>query len=270
MPQSHLENWAPYLRDLRALLNDFNYQAAFYGHFGHGCIHMHVSFDLESENGIRKYSEFIDRAADLVLSYGGSLSGEHGDGQSRAALLPKMFGPELMKALSEFKAAWDPTNGMNPHKVIDPYLPTENLRLGADYKPLTPETHFKFPEDDGSFAKATLRCIGLGACRKQDSGSMCPSYMVTLEEEHSTRGRAHMLFELLQGEVIRDGWQDEQVKESLWTCAWRARLVSRNAPRTWTSRRTKRNSCLIFMRANRRSAPRIRVFGMIDKWLEIA
>ena len=100
----------PYLRDLRALLNDFNYQAAFYGHFGHGCIHMHVSFDLESENGIRKYSEFIDRAADLVLSYGGSLSGGN-DGQSRAALLPKMFDPELMKAFSEFKSAWDSTNG---------------------------------------------------------------------------------------------------------------------------------------------------------------
>ncbi len=111
------EKLGPYLRDLRALLNDFNYQAAFYGHFGHGCIHMRVSFDLESENGIRKYSEFIDRAADLVISYGGSLSGEHGDGQSRASLLPKMFGPELMKAFGEFKSAWDPTNGMNPHKV---------------------------------------------------------------------------------------------------------------------------------------------------------
>jgi len=100
----------------------------------------------------------------------------------------KMFGRELIKAFDEFKAAWDPDNRLNPHKIVDAYLPTENLRLGADYKPLEPETHFKFPDDNGSFAKASLRCIGLGACRKSDGGAMCPSYMVTLEEEHSTRG----------------------------------------------------------------------------------
>ncbi len=102
--------------------------------------------------------------------------------------------------------------------MVNAYLPTENLRLGADYKPLQPKTHFQFPEDDGSFSKAALRCIGLGACRKSDSGSMCPSYMVTLEEEHSTRGRAHMLFEMLQGEVVREGWEDEHVKKALDLC----------------------------------------------------
>jgi len=212
------EKLGGYLRDIRKLMNEYDYRGAFYGHFGHGCIHMRVSFDLESEKGIRKYSEFIDRAADLVVSYGGSLSGEHGDGQSRAALLPKMFGAELMEAFGEFKAAWDPDNKLNPHKVVDAYMPTENLRLGADYKPLEPETHFKFPDDDGSFAKATLRCIGLGACRKTDRGAMCPSYMVTLDEEHSTRGRAHMLFEMLQGEVLQGVWEDEHVKEALELC----------------------------------------------------
>jgi FAD/FMN-containing dehydrogenase/Fe-S oxidoreductase len=212
------EKLGSYLRDIRKLMNEYSYRGAFYGHFGHGCVHMRVSFDLESENGIRKYAEFIDRAADLVVGYGGSLSGEHGDGQSRARLLPKMFGTELIKAFSEFKAVWDLDNKLNPHKVVDAYLPTENLRLGADYKPLEPETHFKFPDDDGSFAKATLRCIGLGACRKSDSGAMCPSYMATLEEEHSTRGRAHLLFELLQGEVIRGGWEDKEVKEAMELC----------------------------------------------------
>src|SRR5467141_2823565 len=212
------EKLGGYLRDIRKLMNEYDYRGAFYGHFGHGCVHMRVSFDLESENGIRKYSEFIDRAADLVVSYGGSLSGEHGDGQSRAALLPKMFGAELIRAFGEFKAAWDPDNKLNPHKVVDAYLPTENLRLGADYKPLKPETHFKFPDDGGSFAKATLRCIGLGACRKTDRGAMCPSYMVTLDEEHSTRGRAHMLFEMLPGEVLRGVWEDEHVKEALELC----------------------------------------------------
>ncbi len=124
------EKLGAYLRDIRKLMNEYDYKGAFYGHFGHGCIHMRVSFDLESEKGIRNYAEFVDRAADLVVSYGGSLSGEHGDGQSRGALLPKMFGPELMKAFGEFKAVWDPENRLNPHKVVDAYLPTENLRLG--------------------------------------------------------------------------------------------------------------------------------------------
>ena len=128
---------------------------------------------------------------------------------------PKCLDPELVRAFREFKSVWDPDNKLNPHKVVDAYLPTENLRLGADYKPLQPETHFQFPDDEGSFAKATLRCIGLGACRKSDGGTMCPSYMATREEEHSTRGRAHLLFELLQGEVVRDGWKDEHVKKAL-------------------------------------------------------
>jgi FAD/FMN-containing dehydrogenase/Fe-S oxidoreductase len=212
------EKLGAYLRDIRKLMDEYNYRGSFYGHFGHGCIHMRVSFDLQSENGIRKYGEFIERAADLVIGHGGSLSGEHGDGQSRAALLPKMFGPELMRAFAEFKAIWDPGNKLNPHKVVNAYLPTENLRLGADYQPLQPKTHFAFSGDDSSLAQATLRCIGLGACRKQDGGSMCPSYMVTLEEEHSTRGRAHLLFEMLQGEVIRHGWQDEHVKKAMDLC----------------------------------------------------
>ena len=147
------EKLGRYLRDIRALMDQYGYEGAFYGHFGHGCIHMRVSFDFESEAGIRKYGEFVEKAADLVVSYGGSLSGEHGDGQSRGALLPKMFGPELMNAFRQFKAIWDPQNKLNPHKVVDAYLPTENLRLGADYKPLQPETHFKFLEDGGSFAK---------------------------------------------------------------------------------------------------------------------
>jgi FAD/FMN-containing dehydrogenase/Fe-S oxidoreductase len=212
------EKVSGYLQDIRKLLDEYNYQAAFYGHFGHGCIHMRVSFDLESESGIRKYGEFVERAADLVVSYGGSLSGEHGDGQSRGALLPKMYGPELVRAFGEFKSVWDPDNKMNPNKVVNAYLPTENLRLGADYNPQRPDTHFHFPDDGGSFAKATVRCVGLGECRKTHAGAMCPSYMVTMEEQHSTRGRAHMLFELLQGEIVRDSWRDEHVKKALDLC----------------------------------------------------
>ena len=261
------EKLGRYLRDIRALMDEYGYEGAFYGHFGHGCIHMRVSFDLESEAGIRKYGEFIERAADLVVSYGGSLSGEHGDGQSRGALLPKMFGPELMNAFREFKAVWDPQNKMNPHKVVDAYLPTENLRLGADYKPLQPETHFKFVEDGGSFANAAARCIGLGACRKLDSGAMCPSYMVTLEEEHSTRGRAHMLFELLQGEVVDGGWKNEQVKQALDLCL-ACKACKSECPAN-VDLATYKAEFLSHYYEGKRRPLHAYAFGMIDRWAEL-
>jgi FAD/FMN-containing dehydrogenase/Fe-S oxidoreductase len=258
------EKLGGYLRDIRKLMDEYSYRGSFYGHFGHGCIHMRVSFDLQSEDGVRKYAEFIDRAADLVVSYGGSLSGEHGDGQSRGALLPKMFGPELMRAFAEFKSIWDPGNKMNPHKVVNAYLPTENLRLGADYKPLEPATHFAFSGDDGSLAKATLRCIGLGACRKQDGGTMCPSYMVTREEEHSTRGRAHLLFEMLQGEVIQGGWQDEHVKKSLDLCL-SCKACKSECPAN-VDLATYRAEFLSHYYEKRRRPLHAHVFGRIDRW----
>jgi FAD/FMN-containing dehydrogenase/Fe-S oxidoreductase len=261
------EKLGNYLRDIRKLLDEYKYHTSFYGHFGHGCIHMRVSFDLQSENGIRNYMEFVERAADLVVSYGGSLSGEHGDGQSRAALLPKMFGPELIKAFGEFKSAWDPDNKMNPNKVVNAYLPTENLRLGADYKPNDPKTYFKFPDDDGSFAKATLRCIGLGECRKHDSGSMCPSYMVTLEEEHSTRGRAHMLFEVLQGEVVRDGWKDEHVKKALDLCL--ACKACKSECPTNVDVATYKAEFLAHYYEGKSRPLHAYAFGMIDRWAEL-
>ncbi len=258
------EKLGGYLRDIRALMNEYDYEGAFYGHFGHGCIHMRVSFDLQSEAGIRDYGEFVERAADLVVSYGGSLSGEHGDGQSRGALLPKMFGPELMNAFRQFKAVWDPQNKMNPHKVVDAYLPTENLRLGADYKPLQPKTHFKFVEDGGGFANAAARCIGVGTCRKQDGGSMCPSYMVTLEEEHSTRGRAHMLFELLQGEVIDGGWKNEQVKRALDLCL-ACKACKSECPANVDLATYKAEFLSHYYEAERRPLHAY-AFGMIDRW----
>ena len=207
-----------YLRDLRRLMQDFHYDGSFYGHFGHACVHTRMDYDLESEEGVRKFRQFMEEAADLVVRYGGSLSGEHGDGQARGELLPKMFGPELMQAFREFKSLWDPDWKMNPGKLIDPYRLDENLRLGAGYDPWQPETHFKFPDDHGSLAAATLRCVGVGKCRRDEGGVMCPSFRVTREEEHSTRGRAHLLWEMTKGDVIKDGWQNEAVKESLDLC----------------------------------------------------
>jgi FAD/FMN-containing dehydrogenase/Fe-S oxidoreductase len=212
------EKLGNYLRDLRKLMNRFDYRGTLYGHFGHGCVHNRTNFDLESKAGIAKFRKFMEEAADLVVSYGGSISGEHGDGQARAELLPRMFGPELVQAFREFKNIWDPAWKMNPGKVVEPYKLDENLRLGEGYSPWQPVTHFKFPQDHGSLAHATLRCVGVGKCRHDAGGVMCPSFRVTRDEEHSTRGRAHLLWEMVQGDVIAGGWRNETVKESLDLC----------------------------------------------------
>ena len=308
IPPVHLGN---YLRKLTALMAEYGYRSPLYGHYGQGCVHLRINFDFRTEQGLRNFREFLDRAADLVLSFGGSLSGEHGDGQARAALLPKMFGPELMQAFREFKALWDPDNRMNPGKLIDAvrvYDPVENLRhhlrwgqlpsagprqkegagtetnsampgapgpafgtwettkfpsdrsalKGHDFSraeqtttksgalaperavgpPETPtreaqsaapqvpqspalqvlETHFAFAADHGSFERATERCVGVGACRKAEGGVMCPSYRATGQEQHSTRGRARLLWEMLAGALREEGFQSHAVHEALDLC----------------------------------------------------
>jgi FAD/FMN-containing dehydrogenase/Fe-S oxidoreductase len=212
------EKLGAYLRDLRIMMAAYGYKGSLYGHFGHGCVHTRINFDLQSKEGIAKFRKFMEEAADLVVGYGGSISGEHGDGQARGELLPKMFGAELMQAFREFKSAWDPDWKMNPGKLIEPYKLDENLRLGASYAPAQPQTRFQFPADHGSLAEATLRCVGVGKCRRDEGGVMCPSYRATREEEHSTRGRAHLLWEMTQGEIIRDGWRSGEVKSSLDLC----------------------------------------------------
>lgn len=212
------EKLGRYLRDLRKLLESYGFGGDLYGHFGDGCVHTRTNFDLTSEPGIAKFRKFLDDAADLVASYGGSFSGEHGDGQARGALLEKMFGPEIVGAFREFKALWDPDGKMNPGKVVAPYEPQENLRLGTQYAPWNPETHFQFAEDEGRMNHAVLRCVGVGRCRRLDGGTMCPSYQVTLEEEHSTRGRARLLFEMFEGRIVPQSWKNEAVKESLDLC----------------------------------------------------
>ncbi len=214
------EKLGEYLKKLRNLLDKYGYGCPFYGHFGQGCLHTRIDFDFLTEQGVKEYRSFIHEAADLVVSLGGSFSGEHGDGQSRAELLPKMFGEELMQAFREYKAIWDPDGKMNPGKKIDAYPATANLRLGPHYDPPRLKTHFQFYGDDrGSFARATERCVGVGNCRRLNEGTMCPSYMVTKEEKHSTRGRAHLLFEMLRGEFKQKNvWKNEAVKEALDLC----------------------------------------------------
>ncbi|MGE5470522.1 MAG: FAD-binding and (Fe-S)-binding domain-containing protein [Bacteroidota bacterium] len=211
------EKLGEYLRELRALFDKYGYSCDLYGHFGQGCVHTRIDFDLETAAGIRRYREFLFEAAHLVTGLGGSISGEHGDGQSKAELLPIMFGAEVMAAFWEFKALWDPDNRMNPGKVIDAYRVDENLRLGTAYNPPPVKTGFAYPADNGDFARTLLRCVGVGECRSRQ-GVMCPSYMATGEEMHSTRGRAHLLFEMLRGETITGGWKAPEVKEALDFC----------------------------------------------------
>jgi FAD/FMN-containing dehydrogenase/Fe-S oxidoreductase len=223
VPPAQLGN---YLRAINRLMAEYGYRSPLYGHYGQGCVHTRINFDFTTPKGIEKFREFIDRAAEIVLSFGGSLSGEHGDGQSRAALLPKMFGPELMEAFREFKKIWDPDNRMNPGKLSDAvrvYDPAENLRFGplaaSSNQPRPPlETHFAFAASNGSLQRATERCVGVGACRNTQGGVMCPSYRATGEEQHSTRGRAHLLWEMLDGDLRAEGFHSEAVHNALDLC----------------------------------------------------
>jgi FAD/FMN-containing dehydrogenase/Fe-S oxidoreductase len=220
------EKLGGYLRAINKLMAEYGYRSPLYGHYGQGCVHTRINFDFRSVEGVRKFREFIERAAEVVLSFGGSLSGEHGDGQSRAALLPKMFGPELVQAFREFKALWDPANRMNPGKLADAvrvYDPAENLRYNPPATVSTPqavaaETHFAFAQNNGSFERATERCVGVGTCRNTQGGVMCPSYRATGEEQHSTRGRAHLLWEMLAGSLRQEGFQSHAVHEALDLC----------------------------------------------------
>ena len=224
----HYEGWedtavppgklGDYLRDFQALLDRYGYDTPKYGHFGQGLVHCRINFDLKTAEGLRHWHAFLDEAADLVVCHGGSFSGEHGDGQSKAEFLTKMYGEELVRAFGQFKEIWDPDGKMNPGKAVNPYRHTDNLKLGAEYNPPHPKTHFAYPQDNGNFAHVTMRCVGAGLCRDTESGTMCPSYMVTLDEKHTTRGRARILHEMLRGEIIKVGFKSQEVFDALDLC----------------------------------------------------
>jgi FAD/FMN-containing dehydrogenase/Fe-S oxidoreductase len=213
------EQLGTYLRAITALWAEFGYSGAWYGHFGQGCVHTRNDFDFASAEGLAAYRRFIERAADLVVSLGGSLSGEHGDGQARGELLERMYGPELVDAFRQFKAVFDPRGRMNPGKVIDAYPFDTNLRYGPAYRlaSLGPST-FAFGLAGHSLQRAAERCVGVGRCRRDDAGTMCPSFRVTRDERHSTRGRAKLLVEMFQGETTPSTWRSEDVREALDLC----------------------------------------------------
>jgi FAD/FMN-containing dehydrogenase/Fe-S oxidoreductase len=216
------ERLGDYLRAITALWAEFGYSGAWYGHFGQGCVHTRNDFDLRTEGGLARYRAYVERAADLVVSLGGSLSGEHGDGQSRGELLSRMYGPALMQAFRAYKSIWDPRGRMNPGKVIDADPLDAHLRHGPDYRSSSIGTDrpggLALPRDGGSLQLAAERCVGVGKCRRDDAGVMCPSFRATREERHSTRGRAKLLAEMFQGDATPATWRNDDVREALDLC----------------------------------------------------
>ncbi|MER6396030.1 FAD-binding and (Fe-S)-binding domain-containing protein [Kitasatospora sp. NPDC001603] len=212
------ERLGDYLRDLRALLRRHHLRGVPYGHFGEGCVHLRIDFPLTAPHGPAVFREFLEQAADLAVSYGGSLSGEHGDGQARAELLPRMYLPGIIALFGEFKRIWDPDNLLNPGALVDPRPLDADLRLAGPVRALP--LALPYAQDDGSLAKAVHRCVGVAKCVDPDTGVMCPSYMATGEERHSTRGRARLLAEMLRGAegAIPDGWRSPEVREALDLC----------------------------------------------------
>lgn len=206
-----------YLRELYALVDRYEYQTSLYGHFGDGCIHARMTFDTRTKAGVAKWRRFSHDIASLVVKYGGSLSGEHGDGQAKAEFLPLMYGDKLIKAFEQFKSIWDPSGQMNPRKVVNPYRMDENLRYGPEYQTPTVVSKLHSLDSANGFGRDMERCIGMGKCRAS-SGAMCPSYQATGEERYSTRGRAHLLHELIRGELIQDQWSNKDIADSLEHC----------------------------------------------------
>jgi len=207
-----------FLRRLVPLLTRYELAAAtYYGHFGEGCVHCRVNFDFFTASGIAKFRAAMSDIGDLVVEFGGSLSGEHGDGRARSELLPKMYGRELLDAFREFKAAFDPDRMMNPGVLVDPDPLDTHLRIRSNYHPQQLRTRFDFSAEDG-LAGAALKCVGIGKCRKTDAGVMCPSYMATREEAYSTRGRAHLLYEALTSDLLPEGFADPALHDALELC----------------------------------------------------
>ena len=257
-----------YLREFRRLLDRYGYRSSLYGHFGDGCIHGRITFELRTRRGLDAMRTFMEEATDLVVKYGGSISGEHGDGQARAEFLPRMYGPDMMQAFHEFKAIWDPRNRMNPGKVVDAYKLDENLRIDPTYRPIEPATRFSFASDFGSFAHAAERCMGVAKCRNLAGGVMCPSYRVTREEKHSTRGRIRLFGELFRGEALPDLWSNEDVREALDLC-FACKSCKSECP-VQVDMATYKAEFLSHYYDTHPRPPQARSMGLIHRWARLA
>jgi FAD/FMN-containing dehydrogenase/Fe-S oxidoreductase len=209
------ENLAAYLRDFRKLLTSHELTGVMYGHFGAGCVHVRIDFDLATDEGRTAARRFLHEAATLVVAHGGTLSGEHGDGRARGELLEVMYSHRMMRAFAGFKEVFDPEGLLNPGVIVAPAPLDADLAL-HQIQPLA--TEFTFPHDEDGFAGAARRCVGVGRCRSDAGGVMCPSYRATGEENDSTRGRARLLQEMVRGETVQDGWRSTEVRDALDLC----------------------------------------------------
>lgn len=213
------ERFGAYLREFDRVLERHGRRGIYYGHFGDGCLHVRIDFDLMSQPGIANFRAFMEDAADTVVAHGGSLSGEHGDGRARSELLPRMYPPDIIAAFEEFKGVFDPDDRMNPGCIVRSARMDEDLRVFVGMPGLTPgDQELAFGHDRGDFGRALRRCLGVGKCVTAHGGVMCPSFRATGEERHSTRGRARLLYEMATGEVITGGFQDDDVAEALDLC----------------------------------------------------
>ncbi|WP_019937089.1 FAD-binding and (Fe-S)-binding domain-containing protein [Bordetella sp. FB-8] len=260
-----------YLREFSALVQRYGYKTNMYGHFGDGCIHSRITFDLRSRRGVQDWRAFLAEAAALVVKYQGSLSGEHGDGQAKGEFLHLMFSPRLMQAFREFKGLWDPAGLMNPGKLIDAMPAHANLRMGPDYRPPQVRSLFTYPmgEEPGTgYARETERCIGMGKCRALDGGTMCPSFKATREESYSTRGRARLFFELLNGGLIAQDADARAVKDSMDLCL-SCKGCKNDCP-THVDIPKYRSEFLHRYYENRLRAPMDAMVGRLGQWLPAA
>jgi FAD/FMN-containing dehydrogenase/Fe-S oxidoreductase len=263
VPPAHL---GAYLRRFDQMLKRRGLEVmVYYGHFGEGCVHCRISFDFFSDAGVENFRECMLEIGDLVGEFGGSISGEHGDGRARSELLPKIFGSEVIPAFAEFKKVWDPDGRMNPGIIVAPPAMESDLRIGK--RPRMVATHFDFT-DDGGLAGAAMRCVGIGKCRKTDAGTMCPSYMASREELYSTRGRAHLLYEALTTDLLQGGFTDNSLHDTLDFCL-SCKSCKNECPAAVDMAMYKAEYLAHYYQSNRRSLAS-RVFGRISEIAELA
>ena len=260
-----------YLREFDALLRDAGLDGVPYGHFGDGCVHVRIDFALDDGDGRGRFRRFVEDSADLVASYGGSMSGEHGDGRARSELLSRMYSAEALDLMRQAKRLLDPEGLLNPGVLVDPAPFDADLRLASPRRPVLPM--LRFAHDDGSFATAVHRCTGVGKCLADNTGAggvMCPSYVATREEKDSTRGRARVLQELVDaggGQGVVGGWDDPAVEQALDLCL-SCKGCARDCP-TGIDMATYKSEAL-HQRYRRRLRPRSHyALGRLPKWARL-
>jgi FAD/FMN-containing dehydrogenase/Fe-S oxidoreductase len=262
------EKLGAYTRRFEEIVASHGTRTGYFGHAGQGCLHLRVDLNLKRGDDVHRMQGIAQDVAELVVEFGGSISGEHGDGLSRSEFLPLMFGPEIVELHREVKRVFDPGNLMNPGgKIVPPYQRmSENLRFGEEYAvSAVPETFYDYGAD-GGWDKAVEKCNGMAVCRKLDTGTMCPSYMVLLEEEHATRGRANSLREALRGNL--PGMKSTEVLEALDLCL-ECKACKTECPVGVDMARYKSEFLAQHYRATGHTPAAARFFGHINKFARL-